>query len=381
MKDEMVLVKFEEMLDSFDENDEICVEDVQAEMHKHWKHFVDAGCDATQAAKMMAPMEVYKNYEYLVSKNAQIDIDNLFLRLIDSPDATDDFTTNVFFTENYKWFFKRGANPKTFIEGLRYEEDKCRFIMENCEELCSRGIDKEYLSNILVDSWCELASLSDKDFIAEYAKKGFDAKILVRKGVAVEDDFRWNFEENALEYCTLLFENGASTADIEEILDIIEYDFYFDLEFKRSRWKEIGIDCTESKYIERYLDYVLGYEEVDDVMCQNQNSYPNDLMAKISEVLLRKLSMKEIMERHTDPEYFIGSCVYDTKAFGKKFVDEIGYKVDNNCIDWMYCILLADKDALDVNKVVDCILAQEDEKSRLDYIEYLKDLGIEVKTA
>lgn len=186
-----------------------------------------------------------------------------------------------------------------------------------------------------------------------------------------------------LKLCSLLHENGVSAEDIQELLNIVdltntiswECTFYRIVAYESEDWREIGIDPTQ--YMGQYLDFVLDYTDVESEFKELKDS-SLEMFALASEALLKRLSMEKIIKRFDDPEYFIGACVYDSKAFGKKFEEEIGYKTDEKLCDWMACILMDDPDALDANRVILAMAGLEfGEERYYDDLKYIVDLDEE----
>lgn len=134
-------IQFEELADSFDKNDELGVEDTQAEMHEHWKNYIEAGCDAGLIVRMMSPGDLYKNFDYLRSKGVKINISDLANRLYEAiNEKKDDFSSysiTEVFQEGITWWLERGLS---ITELAKINND----FVENMDKkkLADFGIDK-----------------------------------------------------------------------------------------------------------------------------------------------------------------------------------------------------------------------------------------------
>lgn len=328
--DVKLLAKFEELVEVFDEDDEIIVEDVNIKMHECFKQFLDVGFNANQVTKMLSPEDVFENYDFLVSKGAVINVTDLANKLW--KEACDD----EFFRSNYEWFLIRGIDIETLVHYC--SAYACDFLFDNYRSLHETyGIDNGELSKVAIVLLKESDELSSWT-IQEYLDSGLDAKVLLEQLLKEDlggDDY---LEEHMLEFCSAFHTCGVSADLIEKLLDHVNSDFvfYMMIQHEYEEWASMGVNC--SKYADGYVSYALDYSEIDEDC--HRLEVPDSLMDCISKSLLKKLTMQEIMDSFDDAEYFIDGCVRDVKLFGKKFIDEgVKYEDEPNAYYWMYMIL------------------------------------------
>ena len=86
-------VRYEAMFDmlvsDYNPYDGISVENTQMKMHKYWKKFLEAGCDAQQIADMLTDGDLYENFELFAVRGVKVNMEKLAL------ECTENWTVKV----------------------------------------------------------------------------------------------------------------------------------------------------------------------------------------------------------------------------------------------------------------------------------------------
>lgn len=65
---------YDELVDRYNDADEMTLEDIQLEVHRNWRSFLAAGFDATMVTKMMSDEDVYSHARALIDSGANAKI-------------------------------------------------------------------------------------------------------------------------------------------------------------------------------------------------------------------------------------------------------------------------------------------------------------------
>ena len=384
MKDgrkEIYQIKFEELLENFDENDSISIEDASDEMHKHWLDYVDAGCDAEVIVKMMSPIDVFKNYDLIVSRGINLDGSNLINRieafLHSNPGESEEL-----FKENFSWFSDHGllavALPVLITDSFHRKE----FIFDHVEEIKDR-VDQATLSTIIIDCYDDVGMEFDSDLFEEYHNTGLDmsllAKYALRHGF---DDYRIS-DELLIEILDSFYEAGVPKDLIRQLLKSLSGFFFYDVFFESNQidWLMM-LDDDLSPYIDKIINDEC-FEDYDDRAYSNLiTELPKEIHKLFFERILNETSIRDLDIGIVDTYGSLEECLKDTgldvDLLVDKFVKEDGYT--NCCDDWLplHLFKLAPT-KLDPEKIVQKVLDDkgEDPEDLERIFNELKELGVD----
>lgn len=209
--------KFDELTDSFDENDAISVENANTVMHSCFLDFLNAGFDVNQIVKMLSPRDVWDNYSLLTSHGVKINLPRYLAR--------NDFDID--------------------------------FVEKNWDKFVERGISIDALAE-----YCYSSIRSDHE-----------AEELLKKGVSFENVLK--LSEEAIEYLSdspkqlaelfaILHEHGLSSEAINKILESHINGVILNsiIQEETDLWSKIGVNTSD--YEELWLDW-FGEDYIDDL--------------------------------------------------------------------------------------------------------------------
>jgi transketolase C-terminal domain/subunit len=73
----MLQASFDELVDRFEDADDMTLEDIQLEVHQKWRAFLAAGFDATMVAKMMSDEDTLSYARALLDSGADARVVNM----------------------------------------------------------------------------------------------------------------------------------------------------------------------------------------------------------------------------------------------------------------------------------------------------------------
>lgn len=280
MNNAKLQAKFDTAVDNFELGDEISIENANHEMHENWRNFLEAGFDADLVVKMMAPEDIWDNYQDLTTYGAKIDITKLV--------------------------------GKSFNEG---------FIKEHWSELVDRGISPD----LLID-WCNY----DIAFVTELEE-------IIAKGVSVKKafsmvewwlEFRKEWPSEQEEILTWLYDHGLPKADVKEWLtkNASSYMEDYIIEFGSDFYEKFDMmdddDTIACHWLSRY-----GYRYFSELSVA-------DLPDAVGiNSLLETFSIEEIF-KYCSPYAFSDfiedylNAGYDIDVLAQKFMNEVGYDIN-----------------------------------------------------
>ncbi|MBR2658560.1 hypothetical protein IKD57_01525 [Candidatus Saccharibacteria bacterium] len=381
MKDEMVLVKFEEMLDSFDENDEICVEDVQAEMHKHWRVYIDAGCDIGEILRMMSPLDVFENYDSLVSRGINLD-ENSLVNRIEACLHEDSKKSEEFLKENYSWFSDRGLLAMALPIFITDSFNRKKFIYDHIDEIKDQ-VDRATLSTIIIDCYDETGMEFDRDLFEEYNEAGLDMSFLAGYALSHEINDSRISNELWVDILDSFNKAGAPENSTRQLLKSLSGYFFYDVFFENNQidWLK-AFDDNLAPYIDRIFDEGC----FDNIPFRDRIHLVMELPEEIRKLFLKKLLGDEISIRDLDIEIleaygslkeFLEDAKLSVDFLVDKFIKEDGYT--NCCDDWLPLQLFElAPDKLNPGKIVQKVLDDDGEEPEdLEKIyKELKEIGV-----
>jgi hypothetical protein len=340
--------KFDTAVDNYELGDEISIENANHEMHENWRNFLEAGFDADLVAKMMAPEDIWDNYQDLTMHGAKIDIVKLVGRLFDEV-----FIDDSFIKEHWGELVDRGASPD-FLADRCYGDVDIASIAD-LEEALTKGISINKIFD-LTKGWLEIRDEWPED----------QAKILTwlhDHGLPKADIKEW-LTENANSYMEdYIIESGS---DFYEKFDMTDDD-----------------DTIVSHWLSRY-----GYQYFSEI------SVANLPIAVGIDSLLEAFSIEEIF-KYCSPyafsdfidDYLDSGC--NINILAQKFMDEVGYDInkfiskaghyiDSRYSDALLYLIDAEPstDIIDPMKCIELIDASKlDDRDARYWYDYLEEKG------
>lgn len=390
MMDEMkktYQIKFEELLASFDENDSILVEDAALEMHEHWREYIDAGCDVEGICKMMLSVDVFNNYDYLISKGETIDLRNLADGICLAPDIDGD----KFFKDHYLWFLMHGLPADDLPNYILDPDERWDLIVNNFDEI-KNLLDKKTISTILLDCCGQMKS----EFGAKY-EAGEHLYDLFREAELsmvplAEHCIKYGIDPDCddmdfwMNFCDTISEEGASNDLIKQLLRLlVRFDAYM---FNKKVFINKKVDWLK-KYDDD-LEYYIKIVVKEETQCASEfckkSDYPEEVRLLFLKEYINEMSIEEfdqeLLESFGAFEKFIEETGLDGNFIVDKFLREDGY--DNCCDDWLpFELFLFAPDRLDPEKVVQKSVEHykrfpDEETTRKD-CDALKKAGVDEK--
>ena len=317
--------KFDEMVDRFDGSDSIIVEDVNREMRRCWREFLEAGFDAKQVAKMMSRKDRWKHYDVLLSYGVSIDATKMMLKF-----------------------------------GVE-------FVKKHWDEFVERGVSADALVKKCFDN-----DIDDDKKVEFLLEKGASAETVfeLAKGL-----FKFNdgWPERWSKTFSILRKYGLSVNSMVDWLNSHVGDALIDdiIEYNPDVWKDLGVNVSDyvDLWIERHgedcIYYGFNVKELPELITLDK--------------IVDSYSMKEILEITESCGFdgFIDDYVKaggDVNVLAKKFIDEIGYSK----FDSMFYLVFAGATNIDIEKFVNsCEFDKLDELDRECYYTDLKNAGID----
>ena len=372
------LMKFDELIDGFDEDDSVSVEDAYAEMHKHWTHYLNAGCDVNKVVKMMSPMDIFKNYTPLRAKGASIDISDLAEDVrIHVAENFDDQEYDEFVQENLVWFLKHGLPTEEIADFIPDCYDLESFIYRNFD-MIKGHTDLKILSKIILNCYDEMGldyARIDVNKYEEYTGKGLDIILLAE--YAIQHGLDYCGDEFVIDFCDKLKEKGASEELIKQFFDLLDGYFYYNV-FTHNRidWLKTFVDSLD-----------LGAEKVAELLdegdsCYNLEEMPEEVFGLVARKWYGKMSIREFdlnACEYGSLHEFLRATGFDVDFIVEKFLKEDGYE---NCVDcWLPYVLFQEAPTkIDPEKVVQKMLEDNEDTEILeDYYNVMKKLGVDEK--
>lgn len=335
---------FDEMWDRFQNSGETGLEDIHADIMKHWRDFLSAGFDANKVAAMMPPEEIFTHYDVLTSHGAEIDATELSFKLEDAD----------FVKEHLADFAKRGADINRIA--------KERFTVGNdgmIETLLRGGVDVNIVFELAEETLSGAA-----EYIEGHEGLVNTLLLFSKYGLPTEEIKEWVMGK-------------LSQSDLAYSIVWDEYGY---------GWGLLGITATD-EIIETFL---MPFGSGDPILCNDVVAILDNNMKlpkTIShEKFVRSIPMRGLVDYYSSYgfNYFLEEYSGDINVLVDKFINEIGYDTtDEACIIAMYDIIAyGGAGLIDLEKFVECFkkcdkLTGED---RRDYYEYLSDIeGIDKK--
>ena len=321
---------FDEMWDRFENSGETGLEDIHADIMKHWRDFLSAGFDANKVATMMLPEEVFTHYDVLTSHGAEIDATELAFKLEDAD----------FVKEHLADFAKRGADVNRIAkEWFRY--DLCSYFDDEIEKLIEDGVDAVIvfeISNERLSLELEASRTDDlRSLLSMFLNHGISIKkvqewVIKNRNILIVEDIVQD-PENWEEF------------DIKATDEIIS-EFMTDYDWARRILEDMKLYLPKTVSPEKYLDYI----SVDDVIMMGDSYEFENFMDSYEEV---------------------GGKL---EILAEWFFNEKGYTSDEICIAAMFDIAWRDPSLVDLEKFVDCC-KQCDKMTDEDRRDYFEDLS------
>lgn len=224
MYNEEMQIKFDNIVEYFNPDDEISVENANYEMRKNWQKFLKAGCNASLIAKMMSPSDIWEHYDELVAAGAEIK----------------DSAVVEYWIERY---------------GCLYFSD---YSLSDLPDAVSADKVVAFFSIKDIINYCSPYDFSD--FVEDFLSVGLDINVLAQKFM---DEIGYSTggprEAGAL---LDLVENGASTFIIDpaKYLELVDVDTLNECEGQNwyRYFREHGYGIDE---LEKLSDYAVEDDE------------------------------------------------------------------------------------------------------------------------
>jgi hypothetical protein len=146
---------FDIIVENFDPNDDVSVENTNYEMHENWQSFLEAGFDVDSVVKMMSLMDIWEHYEELLAYGAELDASKLFLTF-------KEFFNQDFTEKHWKELVGHGVSPDLLVD-RRYANCGI-FDTADLKDSLKRGVSAKKAFE-LVESWLELRKESPEEQI------------------------------------------------------------------------------------------------------------------------------------------------------------------------------------------------------------------------
>lgn len=310
-------IRFDEVVDNFDPNDEISVENANYEMHKNWRDFLEAGFDVALVVKMMSPADIWEYYNELLAYGAKLDITKLF-------SAFDrEFFDKNFTREHWGELVARGISPDLLVD--RCYADRDVFDTADLEEVLAKGVSAKKALE-LIDDWLKI---------------------------------REAWPEEQVEILTLLYEHGLPKTDVKEWLAENAHSYMEDYIVESGSDFYKKFDIADDAVIDRWLGRY-GYQYFSEYSL-------SDLPDTISvDKLISFFSMKEIIDNCSTYSFYEFILDYlevgeDIDTLARKFMDEIGYSGDPSYSGALLDLVYAEApvDIIDPAKYIEIVDASQ----------------------
>lgn len=302
---------FDEMWDRSQDGGETEMEDIHAEIMKHWRDFLSAGFDANKVAAMMSPMEAFTYYDVLTSHGAEIDATELAFKLEDVD----------FVKKHLADFAKRGADINRIAKEL-FRYDLWLYSDDEIEKLIEIGVDATVVFEISNERLSLEAAASDRtDDLRSLLS------LFLNHGVSIEKIQEWVMGNRSIFIVEDIVQNPENWEkfDIKATDELIS-EFMTIVDWIRWILEDMKIYLPKTVSPEKFLEYI----SVDDVITMGGSYEFENFMDSYEEVggKLEKLA--------------------------EWFFNEKGYVPDELCISAMFDIIWRDPSLIDLEKFIDC---------------------------
>lgn len=372
------LIRFDVLSDSFDAEDSIRVEETRVEMHRYLRQYIEAGCDIKEVIKMASPLDIFKNYDYLVSKGAKIDATEL-TNEVASCLREEDKDSDKFFEKNCAWFSGKGllavALPSFISDGYKRKE----YVYDHIDELKSQA-DCATISKIVIDSYDEDGAMFDDDLFEEYKKAELDMTLLAKYAIEHDINFDTIGDDLWIEILDAFSEAGVLKDSLTEILSRLDGYFFHTIftENKIDWLKKLtdNLDFCIDPVIDRLLDETDTFSDMVSMPEEVRTLVARKLY--IDNMSLHDLDI-EILEEYDSVEYFLEITGLSLDELIDKLFKEDWY---NNCHDdWLPLQLFKlAPEKFDAKRIVQKVIddeSDEDEEIREGIYNDLKELGVD----
>ena len=280
MKDVYLQASFDELVDRFNEGDDMAIEDVEYEMSSKWKEFLDQGFCPTTIAKMMSIKDVMDNVDTLLKAGAVLDAGNILSNM-----------NRIAIREYWDELRKLGISAEKLAEEVYDDSEfykEIPFFME-------KGVEAKTILELVTETMSVLGGSSLYD------------NLLSLKNYGLDDNTISAWVKN-------LVETGEDVCDIlDDILD------------EPKKWANIGVKAED--YIETYFDWYEVYNL----------SYLPDIITR--DMVMERCKIEDISETYRDGlEGFIEDFtdaggdvddivrkIVDENAFSNMNADDVDY--------------------------------------------------------
>lgn len=340
--------KFDTAVENFELGDEISLENAHHEMRKNWRNFLEAGFDADLIIKMMAPEDIWDNYQDLTMHGVKIDIAKLVDRLFDEA-----FIDDSFIKEHWGELVDRGASPDSLADRCYGDIDVAS--VTDLEEALAKGISINKIFD-LAKGWLEI---------------------------------RDEWPENQVEILTWLYDHGLSKDEVKEWLteNASSYMEDYIIESGSDFYEKFDVTDDDDTIVSHWLSRY-GYRYFSELSVA-------DLPVAVGiESLLEAFSIQEIFKYCSPYAFsdFIDDYLdsdYDINVLAQKFMNEVGYDInkfiskaghyiDSRYSDALLSLVYAEPstDIIDPMKCIELIDASRlDDYNARDWYDYLEEKG------
>lgn len=289
--------RFDMIVDDYDPEDSISVEDANYEVDRYCQEFLEAGFDANQITKLLAREDVLKHYYELVAHGARIDITQL------SWEFDEDYVK-----KHWDKFVKCGAEPDCLADRC-YSRDNDVSNIYDLEELYARGVSARKMFE-LIKRWLWAIESEDEDEILIW---------LCDHGLPEAEAAKW----------------------VEERTDIDHIVWYGEDLLER-------LGMSNASFIDRWLkDYGL----------ESLNGHLDELPPMISvEKIFSYFSMQDIIAN-----FYIDDLVDEYLEYGsiddlaQKFINDIGYSSNPEHSEYLFTFTLYGASVIDHERFVNSV--------------------------
>ena len=313
---------FDEMWDRYQDSEETGLEDIHADIMKHWRDFLSAGFDANKVAAMMPPEEIFAHYDVLTSHGAEIDATELAFKLEDAD-----------------------------------------FVKEHLADFAKRGAD----INRIAKEWFEIITEGDMEQLLEAGVSTETVLKLAEDGIIL---MREEYPEELANVFSVLNDHGFSKEAIKDWVCSHDNVYVVEdvIENQSEKWAKLGFEVSD-KLISLYLE-MNGWRFIDDLKMLPSSIPPNKF--------LEYVSIEEILD---EINYSFGEYIREFEDAGgdfgviaKMFMNEIGYSTDVKYLSALFDIAWRDPSLVDLEKFIDCC-KKCDEVTDEDRRDYYEDLS------
>ena len=293
---------FDEIWDRSQDGGETEMEDIHAEIMKHWRDFLSAGFDANKVAAMMSPMEAFTYYDVLTSHGAEIDATELAFKLEDVD-----------------------------------------FVKKHLADFAKRGAD----INRIAKEWFEVITEEDMVRLLEAGISAETMLGLAEKGTVL---MREDYPEELANVFSILNDYGLSEELIHDWVYSHNFTYVVEnvIEDQSEKWAKLGFKISD-EFIELYLG-LNGLAFIDNLKMLPSSITPNRL--------LEYISIEEILDEidYSFDEYIreFEDAGGDFKLITRMFMDEIGYTTNEKKLSALFDVAWRDPSLVDLEKFIDC---------------------------